>query len=34
MGDFSEALTVRQLVDIVAFLQSTYEVQPPAPAAQ
>jgi L-cysteine S-thiosulfotransferase len=28
MGDFSEAMTVRQLVDVVAFLQSTYEVRP------
>lgn len=34
MGDFSEAMTVRQLVDVVAFLQSTYDVQPPLPAAQ
>jgi hypothetical protein len=28
MGDFSEAMTVRQLIDLVAFLQSTYEVRP------
>lgn len=34
MGDFTEAMTVRQLVDIVAFLQSRYEVQPPVTAAQ
>lgn len=34
MGDFTEAMTVRQLVDVVAFLQSTYDVQPPMPAAQ
>jgi hypothetical protein len=29
MGDFSETMTVRQLVDLVAFLQSRYEVRPP-----
>jgi hypothetical protein len=29
MGDFSEAMTARQLIDLVAFLQSTYDVQPP-----
>jgi len=34
MGDFTEAMTVRQLVDVVAFLQSQYDVQPPVPAAQ
>jgi hypothetical protein len=34
MGDFSETMTVRQLVDVVAFLQSRYDVQPPVPAAQ
>jgi hypothetical protein len=34
MGDFTESMTVRQLVDLVAFLQSRYEVQPPVPAAQ
>jgi hypothetical protein len=34
MGDFTEAMTVRQLVDLVAFLQSEYDVQPPVPAAQ
>jgi hypothetical protein len=34
MGDFSEAMTVRQLVDVVAFLQSRYDVQPPVAAAQ
>jgi hypothetical protein len=33
MGDYSEAMTVRQLIDLVAFLQSRYEVQPPLPAA-
>jgi hypothetical protein len=33
MGDFTEAMTVRQLVDLVAFLQSRYDVQPPVPAA-
>jgi L-cysteine S-thiosulfotransferase len=31
MGDFSEAMTVRQLADLVAFLQSRYDVQPPVP---
>jgi mono/diheme cytochrome c family protein len=30
MGDFSEAMTVRDLIDVVAFLQSRYEVVPPA----
>ena len=30
MGDFSEAMTVRQLIDVVAFLQSRYEVVAPA----
>jgi mono/diheme cytochrome c family protein len=34
MGDFTEAMTVRQLVDLVAFVQSRYEVEPPMPAAQ
>jgi hypothetical protein len=34
MGDFGEVMTVRQLVDVVAFLQSRYDVQPPVPAAQ
>jgi sulfur-oxidizing protein SoxX len=29
MGDFSEAMTVRDLIDVVAFLQSRYEVVPP-----
>lgn len=29
MGDFSETLTVRELIDIVAFLQEHYEVFPP-----
>ncbi len=31
MGDFSEAMTVRELVDLVAFLQSRYTVVPPPP---
>jgi mono/diheme cytochrome c family protein len=31
MGDFADAMTVRQLVDIVAFLQAHYEVVPPQP---
>jgi hypothetical protein len=34
MGDFGEVMTVRELVDLVAFLQSRYDVQPPVPAAQ
>jgi hypothetical protein len=34
MGDFGEIMTVRELVDLVAFLQSRYDVQPPVPAAQ
>jgi L-cysteine S-thiosulfotransferase len=29
MPDFSRDMTVRQLVDLVAFLQSTYKVVPP-----
>jgi hypothetical protein len=29
MPDFSRDMTVRQLVDLVAFLQSTYELAPP-----
>jgi hypothetical protein len=29
MGDFSEAMSVRELIDIVAFLQQQYEVYPP-----
>jgi hypothetical protein len=33
MGDFSESMSVRQLIDLVAFLQSTYTVvRPPPPA--
>jgi L-cysteine S-thiosulfotransferase len=28
MGDFRQSLTVQQLVDLVAFLQSKYEVEP------
>jgi mono/diheme cytochrome c family protein len=34
MGDFGDTMTVRQLVDVVAFLQSRYDVQPPISAAQ
>jgi sulfur-oxidizing protein SoxX len=30
MGDYSEAMTVRELVDVVAFLQSRYEVVSPS----
>jgi L-cysteine S-thiosulfotransferase len=29
MGDLGESMTVRQLVDLVAFLQSRYEVRQP-----
>jgi hypothetical protein len=29
MGDFTESLSLREMIDIVAFLQSTYEVAPP-----
>jgi len=29
MGDFTEAMTVRDLIDVVAFLQEHYEVFPP-----
>jgi hypothetical protein len=31
MGDFADAMTVRQLIDLVAFLQAHYEVVPPTP---
>ena len=31
MGDFSEAMTVRDLIDLVAFLQSRYTVVVPPP---
>jgi len=29
MGDFGEVMTVRQLIDIVAFLHERYRVVPP-----
>lgn len=29
MPDYTREMTVRQLVDLVAFLQSTYEIAPP-----
>jgi hypothetical protein len=29
MGDFNEAMTVRQLIDLVAFMQSRYTVAKP-----
>ena len=32
MGDFTDSMTLREMVDVVAFLQSTYEEVPP-PAA-
>jgi mono/diheme cytochrome c family protein len=31
MGDFTEAMTARELIDLVAFLQSRYTVVPPPP---
>ncbi len=31
MGDFSESMSVRDLTDIVAFLQEHYVVRPPTP---
>lgn len=31
MGDFSEAMTVRQLIDVVAFLHAHYDFVPPQP---
>jgi hypothetical protein len=34
MGDFSESMTVRDLIDVVAFLQSRYVVRPPPPPMQ
>ena len=33
MGDFSDCMSVRQLIDLVAFLQSTYTVVRPSPPA-
>ncbi len=33
MADYTEIMTVEQLVDIVAFLQSAYEVVPPSRSA-
>jgi mono/diheme cytochrome c family protein len=30
MGDFTEAMSVRDLIDLVAYLQSRYTVVPPA----
>ncbi|HEX9725854.1 MAG TPA: c-type cytochrome [Vicinamibacteria bacterium] len=34
MADYTEIMTVKQLVDIVAFLQSIYEVSPPPRSAR
>jgi len=31
MGDFGQAMTVRQLIDVVAFLHAQYKVVPPPP---
>jgi hypothetical protein len=33
MGDFTDAMTLREMIDVVAFLQSTYEEIPPPAAA-
>jgi L-cysteine S-thiosulfotransferase len=32
MSNFNDTMTVRQLIDLVAFLQSRYEFVPPEPA--
>lgn len=32
MADFNDRMTIRQLIDLVAFLQSRYELVPPEPA--
>ena len=32
MSNFNDTMTVRQLIDIVAFLQSRYKLVPPEPA--
>jgi mono/diheme cytochrome c family protein len=32
MANFNDTMTVRQLIDLVAFLQSRYEFVPPEPA--
>ena len=32
MANFNDTMTVRQLIDVVAFLQSRYEFVPPEPA--
>jgi sulfur-oxidizing protein SoxX len=32
MANFNDTMTVRQLIDLVAFLQSRYELVPPEPA--
>jgi mono/diheme cytochrome c family protein len=34
MGDFSESMTVRDLIDVVAFLHTRYVVRPPPPPMQ
>lgn len=31
MADYNEVMTVEQLIDMVAYLQSIYEVKPPPP---
>jgi hypothetical protein len=32
MADFNDKMTIRQLIDLVAFLQSRYELVLPEPA--
>ena len=32
MANFNDTMTVRQLIDLVAFLQSRYKFVPPEPA--
>ena len=32
MSNFNDTMTVRQLIDLVAFLQSRYELVAPEPA--
>jgi len=34
MGEFSDAMTVRDLINVVAFVQSHYEVVTPPPAVK
>jgi hypothetical protein len=34
MLDYGETMTVRQMIDLVAFLQAHYEIEPPAYATR